>query len=151
MRTSSIPASTTLIRVSPKSWLRGRLLLLLAIGCLSAGALRLGAQPPAADDPRAPYALIFGTVWGPDERPVYGVKVKIRRAGQKKAKWELISNHTGEFAQRVPAGQVDYVVWVEAKDLKGLKSSSGNQLQPGTEVIVKIAFDERQDIGVHLK
>ena len=82
---------------------------------------------------------------------MYGVKVKIRRADQKKAKWELISNHTGEFAQRVPAGKADYLVWIDAKELKGLKSSDGNQLQLSTEVTVSIANDERQDIGLHLK
>ena len=102
-------------------------------------------------DPRKPYALIFGTVWGPDSRPVYGVKVKIRPADKKKAKWELYSNHQGEFAQRVPAGQADYIVWVDTKDLKKLKSGTGKELQPSPELTVHIAGDERQDIGVHLK
>jgi hypothetical protein len=124
---------------------------LLIVGLLSAAVSLRAAQPGPADDPRKPYALIFGTVWGPDDRPVYGVKVKIRRADQKKAKWELISNHTGEFAQRVPAGKADYIVWIETRDLKGLKSSDGNQLQLSTEVTVAIANDERQDIGLHLK
>jgi len=99
-------------------------------------------------DPHKPYALIFGTVWGPDDRPVYGVRVHIRRADQKKAKWELYSNHSGEFAQRLPAGKADYVVWV---DTKGLKSISGNKLEPGPEVTVHIEGDERADIGLHLK
>ena len=63
---------------------------------------------PAHQGPEKPYALIFGTVWGPDDRPVYGVKVKIRRADQKKARWELFSDHHGEFAQRVPVGPADY-------------------------------------------
>jgi hypothetical protein len=102
-------------------------------------------------DPRKPYALIFGTVWGPDNQPVYGAKVQIRPADRKKAKWELYSDHQGEFAQRVPAGQADYIVWVDTKDLKRVKSSSGKQLQSGQEVTVHIAGDERQDIGVHLK
>jgi len=76
-----------------------------------------GLRPAFAQmDPRKPYALIFGTVWGPDDRPVYGVRVKIRRADQKKPKWELFSDHRGEFAQRLPAGKADYIVWV---DLKG--------------------------------
>jgi hypothetical protein len=108
----------------------------------------------AVAEPRAevkPYALIFGTVWSPDDHPVYGVKVKIRLADQKKAKWELISDHNGEFAQRVPAGKATYIVWVEAKDLKGFKLGGGGTLQPGPEVTVQIANDERQDIGVHLK
>ena len=30
-----------------------------------------------------PYALIAGTVWGPDDRPVYGVTVKIRKGKDK--------------------------------------------------------------------
>lgn len=102
-------------------------------------------------DPRKPYALIFGTVWGPDSRPVYGVRVKIRLADKKKAKWELMSDHQGEFAQRVPAGQADYIVWVDTKDLKKIKSYSGKELQSAEEVTVHITGDERQDIGVHLK
>jgi len=102
----------------------------------------------AWQDPRKPYALIFGTVWGPDDRPIYGVHVKIRRADQKKAKWELYSNHQGEFAQRVPAGKADYVVWA---DLKGFKLLNGNQLHPGEDVTVHVEGDERQDIGLHLK
>ena len=100
------------------------------------------------EDPRKPYALIFGTVWGPNNRPVYGVRVKIRRADQKKSKWELYSNHQGEFAQRLPAGKADYIVWA---DLKGFKSMSGKELSPGEQVTVHIEGDERQDIGLHLK
>jgi hypothetical protein len=108
----------------------------------------LPGRAHARQDPRKPYALIFGTVWGPDDRPIYGVHVKIRRADQKRAKWELYSDHQGEFAQRVPAGKVDYIVWA---DLKGLKLLNGNKLQPGEEVTVHIEGDERQDIGLHLK
>jgi hypothetical protein len=104
------------------------------------------AQDP--QDPHKPYALLFGTVWGPDDRPVYGVPVKIRRADQKKAKWQLQSDHRGEFAQRLPAGKADYVVWA---DLKGVKSLSGKRLQAGEEITVHIEGDERTDIGLHLK
>ena len=35
------------------------------------------------NDAKKPYALIFGTVYGPDDRPVYGMKIQIRRADQK--------------------------------------------------------------------
>jgi Carboxypeptidase regulatory-like domain len=94
-----------------------------------------------------PYALIFGTVWDPDGHPLYGVQVKIRRADEKKVRWELYSNHTGEFAQRVPAGKADYVVWA---DVKGYKLPSGKKLKPGSEVTVHIDNDERSDIGLHL-
>ena len=93
------------------------------------------------------YALIFGTVWGPDDRPVYGVKIKIRRVDQKKPTWQLYSDHNGEFAQRVPAGKADYVIWT---DLKGFKSPEYKSLHAGTEVTVHIESDERADTGLHL-
>lgn len=94
-----------------------------------------------------PYALIFGTVWDPDGHAIYGVKVKIRRTDEKKGHWEVYSNHSGEFAQRVPAGKADYAV---TADVKGLKAPSGKRLQPGQEVTVHIENDERADVGVHL-
>ena len=98
------------------------------------------------DKPK-PYALIFGTVWDPGGQPLYGVKVKIRRADEKKVRWELYSNHTGEFAQRVPAGKADYIVWA---DVKGYKLPNGRKLKPGSEVSVHIDDDERSDVGLHL-
>ena len=106
----------------------------------------LSARGNDGEKPK-PYALIFGTVWDPDGHPLYGVKVKIRRADEKKARWELYSNHTGEFAQRVPTGKADYIVWA---DVKGYKLPSRRQLKPGSEVTVHIDNDERSDIGLHL-
>jgi hypothetical protein len=103
---------------------------------------------PAYQRPDQPYALIFGTVWGPDDHPLYGVKVKIRRADQKKAHWELYSDHHGEFAQRVPPGPADYLVWA---DLKAYKSASGKEFHQDEEVKVHVDKDERQDLGLHLK
>jgi hypothetical protein len=93
------------------------------------------------------YALIIGTVWDPEGHPLYGIKVKIRRSDEKKARWELFSNHTGEFAQRVPVGKADYIV---SADVKGYKLASGKHLKPGSEVTVHIENDERADTGLHL-
>ena len=97
--------------------------------------------------PTDPYALIFGTVWGPDDHPVYGITVKIRRVPEKRPKWELSSDHSGEFAQRVPAGQADYMV---TADLKGVKTTYGYPLHLAEEVPVHVEYDERVDIGLHL-
>ena len=104
---------------------------------------------PASKDlkPGDPYALIFGTVWGPDDHPVYGITVKIRRVPSKKPKWEVYSDHSGEFALRVPAGKADYVVWA---DLKGVKTTYGYPLHLVQEVPVHVDYDERVDIGLHL-
>jgi len=96
-----------------------------------------------------PYAVIVGTVWGPDDRPVYGVTVKIRRGKDKpnKARWEVYSDHHGEFEQRLPAGESDYILWA---DLKNFKPADGKPLHLVQEVTVHIYHDERQDVGLHL-
>jgi hypothetical protein len=101
----------------------------------------------AAQSKDKPYSVIVGTVWGPDDRPVYGVKVKIRRAKDKKPKWEVYSDHNGEFAQRFPAGECDYILSV---DLKGVKTADGQALHLAQEVTVHVYNDERQDTGLHL-
>src|SRR5437868_1897600 len=95
----------------------------------------------AKDSKPAPYALIFGTVYGPDDRPRQGIVVKIRRASDKKAKWERQSDSHGEFAQRVPAGASDYLVWADLKN---------RQAAQKTQVTVHIDNDERRDISLHL-
>lgn len=101
----------------------------------------------AAGDDRAvakakkPYALLFGTIWSADQRPISGVPIKIRRSDQKKAKWEVVSNSSGEFAQRVPAGTADYVVTAEMKHKKGSQA---------VETKVHVENDERVDFGLHL-
>jgi hypothetical protein len=87
------------------------------------------------------YALIYGTVWGPDNQAVAGVPIRIRRVSDKKPKWELVSDRRGEFAQRVPVGKQDYIVQAEIKTSKG---------QPKPEVTVHIDDNERKDIGIHL-
>jgi hypothetical protein len=96
-----------------------------------------------------PYAVIAGTVWGPDDRPIYGITVKIRRSTDKpkKVRWEVYSDHMGEFAQRVPAGEADYILWA---DLKGVKSADGKPLRLPQEVTVHIYNEEREDTGLHL-
>jgi len=115
---------------------RGSLLTLLGV-LLLASTLAARAFEKRAEKP---YALIFGTVFGPDYRPLYGVRVKIRRADQKKARWELYSDHQGEFAQRVPAGTADYLVWAEPE----------GKHAPTAETKVHVQNDERVDIGLHL-
>ena len=120
-------------------------LLLLLFGLDPATAIP-GSASPRDQNVEKPYALIYGTVWGPDDHPLYGVTVKIRRADQKKAHWELHSDHSGEFAQRVPVGPADYLV---GADLKGYKSAVRLRTEP--DVKVHIYSDEREDIGLHLK
>lgn len=100
------------------------------------------AVPAASATAPAPYALIFGTLWGPGEHPVYGVRMKLRRAGEKKFRWEAVSDHRGEFAFRVPAVKADYILVPDVKPLHG---------KPLPETSIHVEGDERVDIGVHLQ
>jgi hypothetical protein len=122
-------------------------LCLSVVLCLAKAAVGASGVSSAGGKGEQPYALIFGTVWGPNDYPLYGVRIKIRRENEKKARWELYSDHHGEFAQRVPAGKQDYVIWADVKDRK---SENGNPLQ-GEEVKVHVEADERVDTGLHLK
>jgi hypothetical protein len=133
-------------RLSLLAWLFPSGCLLLLLFGLSPHALNASQR---SGKPPKPYALIFGTVWGPDNQPVYGVKVKIRRAKDKpkKVRWEMYSDHNGEFAQRVPPGENDYIL---SADLKGVKLTDGTPLHLDKEVTVHIYDDERQDTGLHL-
>ena len=92
---------------------------------------------PKKDD----YALIYVSVFDTQGHSVYGAPVKIRRAEEKKARWEGYSDHRGEFAQRLPVGKMDYIVWVDLKDKASAKK---------TEVKVSVDFNERQDVALHL-
>lgn len=107
--------------------------------CVGAGIVSLTAGDKKPD-PRQPYALIFGTVYGPDQQPARGIKVKIRRDGDKKP-IELLSDNHGEFAHRFPAGKSDYLVWADLKD---------KQAAEKTQVKVHIENDERQDLTLHV-
>lgn len=116
---------------------------LTALVLLACAWAAVFAQPqsPQGKPPVKDYALIYGTVWTAEDTPAAGVPVTIRRASDKRAKWELVSDRRGEFAQRVPPGKQDYVIQAEIKVPKG---------QPKPEVTVHIDDNERQDISLHL-
>jgi hypothetical protein len=101
--------------------------------CLSSGA--------AWGEDKKDYALIYGTVWGVDGRATSGVPIKIQRVGDKKPKWELVSDRRGEFAQRVPVGDQEYRVIADIKHPKDGKKP---------EAKVHILKNERTDISLHL-
>jgi hypothetical protein len=132
--------------------------------CLAIFVLVALAQPQTAEQPQAtekdgkqkkakPYALIFGTAYGPDDRPLYGVQIKIRPQTKKHPNWDLVSDHRGEFAQRVPPGPGDYLIRGEAEyapmgnDGK-VQLSKKKRLKGETKVHVQ--NDERLDVGLHL-
>ena len=112
-------------------------------------------KPQEADKKKQekPYSLIFGTAYGPDDRPLYGVKITIRREGKKHGSWELTSDHRGEFAQRVPAEASDYLIKGEA-EYAPMGADGKPQIRKKKklrgETRVHIEAEERQDVGIHL-
>ena len=121
--------------------------------CLALFALSTLAQPAADDKKEKPYALIFGTAYGPDDRPFYGARITIHPVTKKHPSWDLISDHRGEFAQRIPPGPGDYLVYGEAEyapvspDGKPQKTKA-KRLKG--EAKVHVDNEERVDISLHL-
>ena len=107
----------------------------LACACVAVAQLQDGEKKSSTD-----FGVLFGTVYNAQSRPVYGVTVKIRRASEKKARWETISDHSGEFAERVPTG--DYVVWAEVKK-KGKEKAN-------PQAAVHVDNGVRSDVSLHL-
>lgn len=67
-----------------------------------------------------PSFLILGTVFDEKALSFPGVQVRIRRAGEKKFRWEAYTNSRGEFAVRVPPGY-EYEVVAHMKNYEDQK------------------------------
>jgi hypothetical protein len=97
------------------------------------------------------FGLIFGTAYGPDDRPLHGVKVVIHPAGQKHPRWELVSDHRGEFAQRTPPGPGDYLVTGEVEvSITDPDSHRTKNKRLKGEARLHLDGEERQDVSLHL-
>ena len=125
----------------------------LAILVLSALAYPVATDQKDKQKAEKPYALIFGTAYGPDDRPLYGVKITIRPQAKKHPSWELMSDHRGEFAQRVPPGPRDYLIHGEGEYAPagpdGKPEISKKKKLRG-EAKIHVESQERLDISVHL-
>lgn len=113
-------------------------------------------KPPEKKKPdkaEKSYGLIFGTAYGPDDRPLYGVKINIRPVGKKHPSWDTSSDHRGEFAQRVPTQAADYLIKGEAEYAplgKDGKPQMSKKKKLRGETKVHMEGEIRQDIGLHL-
>lgn len=138
--------------MTTKLRLRQSAALCLAVFVLSSLARPLAAGNAEKQKAEKPYALIFGTAYGPDDRPFYGARVTIHPVVKKHPSWQLISDHRGEFAQRIPPGPGDYLVQAEAEvsfQDPGKPQKSKNKKLKG-EFRVHVDNEERVDISLHL-
>jgi hypothetical protein len=104
------------------------------------------------DSKKKDYGVIFGTAYGPDDRPLYGARVTIHPVGKKHPSWELISDHRGEFAQRVPPAPADYLVTGKAEmaPLVNGKPQTSKKKHLKGEARVHIDGAEWRDFSLHL-
>jgi len=79
-----------------------------------AGAAESSSKQPQKKAGHGDDFLIRGTVFTPDGLALPGAELRIRRAPEKKFKWNDATNSRGEFAVRVKMG-ADYEVVVRAK------------------------------------
>jgi len=109
-------------------------------------------KPGKPEKREKPFALIFGTAYGPDDRPLYGVKIKIHPVEKKHPSWDLSSDHRGEFAAHVPPGPGDYLVQGEGEyaPLANGKPQMSKKKKFKGETKVHVDNDERRDISLHL-
>ncbi|HKT47922.1 MAG TPA: carboxypeptidase regulatory-like domain-containing protein [Candidatus Acidoferrales bacterium] len=70
----------------------------------ASGTPAQAAQPAKKKYSHAQDFLIKGTVFTDKALAFPGVQLRIKRAGDKKFRWETYSNSRGEFAVRVPQG-----------------------------------------------
>ncbi len=101
-----------------------------------AGAVRESAPRENAGKPesasngkkgKVPPYVVLGTIFNENALSYPNVRVQVRRAGEKKFRWETYTNSRGEFALRVPEGQ-EYELVVHEKSYKdvSLKLSADN-------------------------
>jgi len=87
--------------------------------------------------------LILGTVFTEKGYAFPGIEIRVRRASEKKFRWDTYTNSRGEFAMRVPQG-TDYEMLIRAKGFldqtKALDAKSGInearlvfRMEPGKE------------------
>lgn len=74
--------------------------------------------------------LLFGTVFTEQGFALPGAEIRVRRAGERKGRWEARSDRRGEFAVRVPRG-AEYEISVSAKGYQGqtrkIDAKTGNR------------------------
>jgi hypothetical protein len=98
-----------------------------------------------------PEGLIFGTAFGPDDLPLYGVKSHIQPVGKKHPDWDVVSDHHGEFAQRVPPGDYEITGQAEIVPLTDGKPQLSRKKGVKVKRTVHVENNVEQDISLRLE
>ncbi len=109
---------------------------LLLAACLLAAFTLTAAEKPA---PKR-QAILAGSVHDqPSGLALPGIRIEIRRQGEKKSRWHAVTDVRGDFAVRVPAGKATYVIATASKE------------HTNQEIAVEVVSHERVDVLFLLK
>jgi len=128
---------------------RRRIVIAAAVGLALLGLSSLTSA--SLEGKQKDYGLLFGTAYGPDDRPMYGVRVTIHPVGKKHPSYELLSDHRGEFAQRLPPGPRDYLVKGEVEITPMESGTAQKKKRLRGETTVHLDGQERRDFSLHMK
>lgn len=90
--------------------------------------------------------LIIGTVFNEKGFSFPGVRVRVRRTGEKKFEWQTETNARGEFAVRVPPG-VDYEVVVHEKKYKEQTKTVDSKVDVQLRLSIKLELINPPNTG----
>ena len=88
--------------------------------------------------------VIFVTVFNDRGFALYGAHLRVRRADEKKFRWEAMSDHQGELAFRVPEG-ANYEMTVEARGFK--PEARKIDAREGNRVDLTIRMEPPKDVS----
>lgn len=104
---------------------------------VSSGQSSSGSSSSSSKHKPIPSFLVIGTVFNDKAFSLPGVQVRIRRAGEKKFRWETYTNSRGEFAVRLPPGY-EYEVITHVKDYEDQNQSVDSKTDVQQRLSIKL-------------
>lgn len=126
---------------------RRRLALLAAASVVLAIGLALPAGVSAGKKKQKEehYALLVGSVFTAEGYSLPGVRVSIKRKGDRKPHWHAESDHRGEFAVRLPSGPATYEVTTESKNRVNETKSVEFKDEERVDVFFRLALKDKPE------
>jgi hypothetical protein len=145
---SSASGNIKVLRSNVMHRRRWIIVLAASVACMPAWAGQEPATSPGSGSPttessssnkskrrHADELLLRGTVFNERGLAMREVKLRIRRANEKKSRWETYTNSRGEFAIRVPPGS-DYEMQAESKGFEKQTRAISSKDSSGDEKII---------------
>lgn len=101
------------------------------------------ASAPKKEKPPA-YALLFVSIFTEDGFALPGVPVSVKVKGEKKRKWNGVSDSRGECAVRLPAGRATYEVTTESKHHQNETQTAEIYGQERVDLVFRLAAKKEQ-------